>query len=99
MCREQTPVLQPPRAPLYSRLGASPFLLVPATWSKPEGENFSNRADLKSAAMFPDAKCKGIRTTWPVKENTARVPTESCRGPVYVGFSVRLLFLHLQQFN
>lgn len=57
LCLKQTPVPQPPTAPLYRRLDAGPVLLVPAIWSKPEGENFSKRADLKSAAMFPDAVC------------------------------------------
>lgn len=79
LCLEQTPVLQPPRAPLYSRPGAGPVLLVPAIWSKPEGENFSKRADLKSAAMFPDAVCARASAPRdrPPEGNNARAPSES----------------------
>lgn len=79
LCLEQTPVLQPPRAPLYSRPGAGPVLLVPAIWSKPEGENLSKRADLKSAAMFPDAVCARASAPRdrPPGGNNARAPNES----------------------
>ena len=51
-CLGHTPSPFPPVVPLSNLLSGGPFLFVPVICSKPEGENLSNRVDLKSAAMF-----------------------------------------------
>lgn len=51
-CLVQNPIPRAPVVPLYNLLSGVPFLVTTATWSREEGENFSARADLKSAAML-----------------------------------------------
>lgn len=44
-------------------LSGGALLLTPGVWRRPEGENLSDRAHLKSAAMFLGDQWKDIRTT------------------------------------